>query len=104
MQTIIDLPLALNRQTKPYIYLISTFSVVNILFFIDEGYYDLRWMANPGNWIAFALYFVVLFFAQFGMDRLLSALKISAKVSLSIVLGCIGGLIFLILGVFRVMA
>ena len=100
MATILDLPVTRSIQTKPVIYFLSTVVVVNILFFIDEGYYDFRWMADLGNWLAFAIYFAVLFLAQFGLDRLLSAIKTPAKVSISIVIGSMAGLLFLVFGVF----
>ena len=31
-----------------------------MLFYIDEGYYDLRWMTDIGNWIVFVVYFSVI--------------------------------------------
>jgi hypothetical protein len=31
------------------------------LFYIDEGYYNFKWMLNPGNWSVFGFYGVVLF-------------------------------------------
>jgi hypothetical protein len=31
------------------------------LFYIDEGYYNFKWMLNPGNWIVYFFYVVVLF-------------------------------------------
>lgn len=36
--------------------------VTNVLFFIDEGYNDFRWMKDPGNWVVFVIY-VVGFYA-----------------------------------------
>lgn len=100
MSTIIDHPMKQTRHTKPLIYLISTFLVVNVLFFVDEGFYDFRWMGQVGNWVAFVIYFAVLFLAQFGLDRLLSALRVPNGVALSIILGCSIGLVVLVFGVF----
>ncbi len=40
--------------------LLATSIVVFILFFVDEGYYDLRWMKDPGNWFVFLIYFVII--------------------------------------------
>lgn len=34
------------------------------MFYIDEGYYDFRWMKSSGNWIVFSIYFAALFLAQ----------------------------------------
>jgi len=30
--------------------------VTGLLFFIDEGYYDMRWVEDPGNWFIFFVY------------------------------------------------
>jgi len=40
------------------------FIIVQILFFIDEGYYDFRWMKSFGNWIVFVMYFGFLLVGQ----------------------------------------
>ena len=31
------------------------------LFFIDEGYYDFRWMKDLGNWFVFVIYVVGIY-------------------------------------------
>ena len=41
--------------------LLSTFITVMILFFVDEGHYDFRWMMSWGHWIVFLGYLVLLF-------------------------------------------
>ena len=41
--------------------LIATFLIVNFLFFIDEGYYDFRWMHDAGNWFVFGIYCLIIF-------------------------------------------
>jgi len=43
---------------------IAAFIIVQILFFIDEGFYDLRWMKSMGNWIVFIIYMVFLWGGQ----------------------------------------
>ena len=45
----------------------SALVVAFFLFFIDEGYYDLRWMLNWGNWIVFVMYIALLFPIQWGI-------------------------------------
>lgn len=35
-----------------------------LLFYIDEGYYDFRWMKEWGNWIVFLLYVGVMYVFQ----------------------------------------
>lgn len=36
-----------------------TFVVLNYLFYLDEGYFDFRWMKSGGNWIVFFAYWIV---------------------------------------------
>ncbi|WP_118976999.1 hypothetical protein [Taibaiella koreensis] len=48
----------------------ATLALTSYLFYSDEGYYDFRWMGNPGNWIAFILYFVLLLAPQIGLHEL----------------------------------
>jgi hypothetical protein len=31
------------------------------LFYIDEGYYDFRWMQRAGNWIPFVVYVAIIY-------------------------------------------
>ena len=38
--------------------------VTLFLFYIDEGYYNFKWMLNIGNWLIFVLYVFILFMAQ----------------------------------------
>jgi hypothetical protein len=40
---------------------ITSLLIVMFLFYIDEGYYDFRWMKDIGNWIAFFVYFIFTF-------------------------------------------
>ena len=42
------------------ILLFGTLMVTHFLFYIDEGYYDFRWMRDIGNWIMFLIYTIVL--------------------------------------------
>jgi len=44
--------------------IISAVLLTFFLFFIDEGYYDLRWMAEWSNWVFFLIYTFVLAFCQ----------------------------------------
>ena len=43
---------------------VSTLIIVMFLFFIDEGYYDFRWMAEWGNWMVFSIYLLIFFPVQ----------------------------------------
>jgi hypothetical protein len=58
-----------NQLTATLCYAFAlAFILTQVLFFIDEGFYDFRWMKSYGNWIVFALYVVVLtlFFTLIG--------------------------------------
>lgn len=54
MQQVID--------SRPYngvpllMYTLTSVIITMSLFYVDEGYYDFRWMKNVGNWIAFLIY------------------------------------------------
>ncbi len=50
---------------------IAAFLIVMILFFVDEGYYDFRWMADWGNWFVFGIYMLIFFPLQWFMSYLL---------------------------------
>lgn len=68
-----------NRPSDTRVFLTPLFFslvTVFILFFLDEGYYDLRWMKEPGNWIPFVIYNLV-FYAVYGAALLLSWLLCS---------------------------
>lgn len=49
----------------------SAVLITMILFFIDEGYYDFRWMLSWGNWIVFGIYIILLFPVQWLISRFL---------------------------------
>ncbi len=51
--------------------LFMTLLIVMILFYVDEGFYDFRWMADPGNWIVFCFYMAALYPIQFLITRFL---------------------------------
>ena len=44
----------MSRHHQNYLLLaFSSILVTMFLFFIDEGYYDFRWMRDGGNWLIF---------------------------------------------------
>ncbi len=51
--------------------LISAFVVSMFFFYIDEGYYDFRWMKSTGNWIVFVVYIGMLFPLPYVLSRFL---------------------------------
>lgn len=66
----------------------SAFGIVMFFFFIDEGYYDFRWMADIGNWIVFVGYMAVMFAVQWIISHLLLG-KIKGKAKAWIMLGVV---------------
>ncbi len=71
--------------------LISAFLIVMFLFFIDEGYYDFRWMKDSGNWLVFVIYMIIFFPIQWGIShfvfsKLTGWKKTAALVGISILL------------------
>lgn len=50
---------------------ISSLIIVMFLGYIDEGYYDFRWMKDPGNWFVLGIYFIILFAFQLLIFELL---------------------------------
>ncbi|HEY3387245.1 MAG TPA: hypothetical protein VGK46_12090 [Saprospiraceae bacterium] len=78
-----------SRKSEILLPLFSAFLIVNFLFFIDEGYYDFRWMAEWGNWLVFGIYMIMFFPIQWGIShflfpRLTGWKKIAALVGLTL--------------------
>ena len=69
--------------------LVSTFIIVMFLFFIDEGYYDFRWMKEWGNWLVFVIYMIIFLpiqwlISQFLFARINGWKKTAAMVGLTV--------------------
>lgn len=56
-----DTPRPISQWSFP---LLSAFLVSLVMFFLDEGEYNFRWMTSWGNWFVFSVYVLVLFAAQ----------------------------------------
>lgn len=54
-----------KRKSVDLLFIGVPFLIIFILCFMDEGYYDFRWMQEPGNWVVFALYWMAMVFAEF---------------------------------------
>jgi len=75
----------------------SSVLITMFLFFIDEGYYNFKWMLSIGNWIAFLVYFVAIFYGQlFFSTLLLKKYHGPGKTLLSVLGGTIIGILFVI--------
>jgi hypothetical protein len=57
-------PLSNQRLNNLWIPFISALLIVLFLAFIDEGYYDFRWMTDAGSWVAFGVYTAIFFGIQ----------------------------------------
>jgi len=51
--------------------LISTIVIVLFLFYIDEGYYNFKWMAEWGNWLVFGIYLLIFYPIQWAISHFL---------------------------------
>ncbi|MBD77740.1 MAG: hypothetical protein CL840_02210 [Crocinitomicaceae bacterium] len=92
-----------NTQGKENIVILvlSALLITIFLFFIDEGYYNFKWMANVGNWIPFVVYAVAILAGQLLVSKfLLRNFKGSAKTPISIIGGAIIGVLFVISVIF----
>src|SRR5690349_17205848 len=49
----------------------SAVLITLFLFYIDEGYYDFRWMLQWGNWLVFVIYLILLFPVQWAISYVL---------------------------------
>ncbi len=84
-----------NKQA--YILLGSSVIITLFLFYIDEGYYNFKWMLQLSNWFAFVIYIIPVFGFQLLVLKLISKI-FSYQIStiLSIIIGAIIGLILVI--------
>nr|MBP6333957.1 hypothetical protein [Bacteroidia bacterium] len=93
---------AKSQDTKEFfIYFSCAVLTTTFLFFIDEGYYNFKWMDSIGNWVAFMIYVVgFLLGVAFTHEIILRMYKGKNKVLYSALIGIPAGLLF-VLGFFR---
>lgn len=61
-----------RSQTLDYLIpLLLALLVTGFLFYIDEGYYDMRWMEDPGNWFVFFIYSGIILAGQLLIQQFL---------------------------------
>lgn len=41
--------------------------ITQFLFFMDEGWYDFRWMKSWGNWVAYLIYVLLIWGVSLGL-------------------------------------
>jgi len=79
-------------KNKVLLFAFCAILFTQFLFFIDEGYYDFRWMKSIGNWIVFPVYTVPIFLCQLGFSWLIRRITASFWGTIaSVVLGSIVG-------------
>jgi len=84
-----------NKQE--YVLLASSVIITLFLFYIDEGYYNFKWMLQLSNWFAFLIYIIPIFGFQLLVFKLIGKMFSSQTVTiLSIIIGAIIGLILVI--------
>lgn len=84
-------------------FLIFSLAITFLMLFVDEGYYDLRWMKSFGNWIMFGVYVLLMLIGQLVFfNIILSRYSGKGKTAMSMIFGCILGAGSLI-GVFYAM-
>jgi len=75
----------------------SSVLITMLLAFIDEGNYNFQWVYDFGSWIAFFMYSIVFFFFQFLIFKvILKNYQKAGKALLSILVGTIIGLMFML--------
>jgi hypothetical protein len=80
---------------------INALVITLFLFFIDEGYYSFSWMKDPGAWIVFLVYALVIYAAQLLIYKLvLRRYSSSLKIVWSILAGTTLGLLTLVYLIF----
>lgn len=84
-----------NKQA--YVLLASSVIITLFLFYIDEGFYNFKWMLQLSNWIAFVIYFIPIFFFQLLVLKFIGKIFSSQIATiLSLIIGAIIGLILVI--------
>ena len=87
-----------KREDRDALILVtSSILLTMFFFFIDEGYYNFKWMADIFNWFLFLIYSIVFLFAQFITYNLLPQKIIGiGRIAFSVLSGTVIALTFLI--------
>lgn len=77
--------------------LISSLIITLILFYMDEGYYNFKWMLSWGNWIPFVIYVAIFFAVQLFLNWLIFHRLLGWNNGFALsMLSLVAGLIFLL--------
>jgi hypothetical protein len=63
-----------DRSPHWKIHLATAVLLTTFLCYIDEGYYNFKWMLVWGNWVVFAIYVAILWFFQMLLSLLFNRL------------------------------
>ena len=81
--------------------IISSILITLYLFYLDEGYYNFKWMTSVSNWIAFMVYALSIFIGQlFVSSVILKKYHGLGKVLLSVFGGAVIGVLFVMYAIF----
>lgn len=82
-----------KSSKQEFILLASSILLTLFLFYIDEGYYNFKWMLKLSNWMAFIIYVFPIFGFQLLILKLIGN-KFSFQIAtiISIVIGAAIGL------------
>jgi hypothetical protein len=88
----------MKREDRNALILVTSSILLTLfLFFIDEGYYNFKWMTDIFNWFFFLIYFAVFLFGQFIIYNLLPQKIIGiGRIAFSVLSGVVIGLAFII--------
>ena len=82
--------------------LLSSLAITLYLFYIDEGYYNFKWVFEIGNWAAFAIYIGLIFGCQFILFQLIRRMnRIRSKITWSIIAGTVLALLLAFFVIFN---
>lgn len=86
-----------KKQDKSLItFILAATGIAFFLGFIDEGYYDFRWMKDFWNWVILGVYALFMLIGQLSFYHvILKHLSGSKRMTMSIIFGSLFGFIIL---------
>lgn len=94
--------LSYKKETAIFLLpLLNALMITLFLFYIDEGFYDFRWMLNFGNWIVFLVYVAAIYGVQLLLTLPLFRFSPQFILIVTRIILIILGLLFLVLIVFN---
>jgi len=78
-----------RKDNNLIILFISAICITLFLFFIDEGYYNFKWMASGMNWLIFVIYATVIFLVELLLFKLFPRKYQDSGLALWVVIGMV---------------